>query len=79
MAEPAQRGGAAGATGGTAGTAGGTAGTAGGTAGAEGRHSRHRGAAQPAQKGGTTGTEVSGTSLEQLVSGEFLSINRQRK
>ena len=58
MAEPAQRGGTAGAAGGTAGTAGGTAGTAGGTAGAEGRHSRHRGAAQPAQRGGTAGTEV---------------------
>ena len=55
MAQPAQRGGTAGAAGGTAGTAGGTAGTAGGTAGAEGRHSRHRGAAQPAQRGGTAG------------------------
>ena len=57
MAEPAQRGGTAGAAGGTAGTAGGTAGTAGGTASAEGRHSRHRRAAQPAQRGGTAGTE----------------------
>ena len=58
MAQPAQRGGTAGAAGGAAGAAGGTAGTAGGTAGAEGRHSRHRGAAQPAQRGGTAGTEV---------------------